>query len=182
MNSNERTETLRRYVYTNGDDQVYGVLDGASIPQLLPLLQQHGVANVCLFRGELDPEVAMTAPYLVHLSAKSAFTDRVLQQGWGHHWGILAVSQTDMRTMRMHFRKFTMVLDPTGKPLYFRYYDPRVLRVYLPTCSGNELRTVFGPVCTYLMEGKTPDALLRFTSAGQALGCETLALPPLRTA
>lgn len=181
MNSNERLETLRRYVYRNRGDQVYGVLDGASIPRLLSLLEQHAVANVCLFRGELDPEVAMTAPYLVQLPTKSAFTDLVLQQGWGHHWGILAVSQADLRAMRLHLRKFTMVLDPAGKPLYFRYYDPRVLRNYLPSCNGEELRTVFGPVNAYLMEGKAPDVALRFTVEGQAPDCETLTLPPQRS-
>jgi len=178
MNADARLETLRRIVYGSGEAQVYGVLDGASIPNLLSLLEQHAVVNVCLFRGELDPELAMTAPYLVHLPPESAFTELLLQQGWGNHWGVLAVATAELRTLRMHFRKFIMVWDSEGKPLYFRYYDPRVLRVYLPTCNTDELRTMFGPVSAYLMEGETADALLRFTFAGETLSREALALPP----
>lgn len=180
MNStHERLDTLRRHVYRNTDDRVYGVLDGASNPRLLSLLNEHDVDHVCLFRGELEPEVAMTAPYLVHLPPKSSFTDLVLlQQGWGQHWGILAISQADMRTLRQHFRKLTMVSEPAGKPLYFRYYDPRVLRNYLPTCTSHALRTMFGPVSAFLAEGIEPDTLLRFASDGAALACETLAVGP----
>ena len=52
--------------------------------------------------------------------------------------------------------------DPTGKPLLFRYYDPRVLRVYLPTCNAEELKTLFGPVQAYIMEDESGAAMLRF--------------------
>jgi len=178
MNADRRVETLRRLLYEDSGVQVYGILDGASIPNLLPLLTQHGIVNVCLFRGELDPELAMTAPYLVQLPPESPFTELLLRQGWGKHWGILAVSSEELRILRLHFRKFIMVWDPEGKPLYFRYYDPRVLRVYLPTCSADELRTVFGPVSAYVLEGETPDTAWRFTYAGNTLGKEVLALLP----
>jgi hypothetical protein len=178
MNADRRVETLRRILYEESGGQVYGILDGASIPNLLPLLTQHAIVNVCLFRGELDPGLAATAPYLVHLPPAAAFTELLLQQGWGGHWGILAVSKAELRLLRMHFRKFITVWDPAGKPLYFRYYDPRVLRVYLPTCNGDELRAVFGPVSAYLAEGETPNTLLRFTLAGETLGREALTLPP----
>jgi len=35
------------------------VLDGASIPNLLTLLSEHGVAKVCLLSKELDPETSV---------------------------------------------------------------------------------------------------------------------------
>ena len=38
MNADRRVETLRRLLYKNSGVQVYGILDGASIPNLLPLL------------------------------------------------------------------------------------------------------------------------------------------------
>ncbi len=55
-----------------------------------------------------------------------------------------------------------MVYDEEGKPLYFRYYDPRVLRAYLPTCNESELQTVFGPVNHYYAEGKEQNQLIEF--------------------
>ena len=62
----------------------------------------------------------------------------------------------------MHLRTFLKVYGPDLKPLYFRYYDPRVLRVYLPTCNDQELQTVFGPVLRYLLEDEDPATLLKF--------------------
>jgi len=178
MNAEVRLETLRRMLYGSGETQVYAVLDGASIPNLLLLLAEHQVDHVCLYRGELDPELAQAAPYLAHLPVESPFTNLLLQRGWGQHWGILVLSRETLRALRMHFRKFLMVWDPDGKPLYFRYYDPRVLRVYLPTCNGDELQMVFGPVSAYVVEAEKPDVILRFTYAGNALRKTELALPP----
>jgi len=49
--------------------------------------------------------------------------------------------------MRQHFRRFITVHDESGKPLLFRYYDPRVLRTFLPTCNAKELAEIFGRCC-----------------------------------
>jgi len=46
--------------------------------------------------------------------------------------------------------------------LIFRYYDPRVLRAYLPTCSPAELNTFFGPVTAFITEGENPGEILEF--------------------
>ena len=154
--------------------QLYGVLDGASIPNLLSLLSEHQLSGVCLLPGELDPELAQAAPYLAQLDAQSPFAELFLSQGLGKHWGILALSSADLRTLRMHFRQLLSVWDPDGKPLFFRYYDPRVLRIYLPTCNSGELRTLFGPVSAYYLEAETAGKLLRFTLGPDGLGQQQL--------
>jgi len=170
-----QVQALQRALSETGQ-QLYGVLDGASIPNLLSLLSEHGVANVCLLPGELDPELAQAAPYLAQLGALSPFADLFLSQGLGKHWGIFALSTADLRTLRMHFRKLLSVWDPDGKPLFFRYYDPRVLRIYLPTCNSGELRTVFGPVAAYYAEAQGEGKLLRFTQGPDGLGQQPLDL------
>ena len=63
-------------------------------------------------------------------------------------------SPAGLRELGRHFQAFIMVYDPQGKPLYFRYYDPRVFRIYLPTCNESELKTVFGPVNSFYVEGE----------------------------
>ena len=107
--------------------------------------------------------MAEVAPYLVKLDGDSPFTEWVLDKGWGNHWGVFAESGADLHSLRQHFRGFLTVHDASGKPLLFRYYDPRVLRTYLPTCSGEELNTMFGPVDAYLVEDESGAALLRFS-------------------
>jgi len=78
MNTGRRLETLHRILFENSDQQLYAVLDGASVPNLRSLLVQHEIPNVCLLRGELDPELAQTAPYLMELSPQSPFTKLLL--------------------------------------------------------------------------------------------------------
>jgi hypothetical protein len=62
-----------------------------------------------------------------------------------------------------------------GKELYFRFYDPRVLRVFLPTCSPRETTGFFGPIKSFLLEDDPPQTLLRFTD--RAEGAQRTAVP-----
>ena len=142
---------------------MYAVLDGASVPELPQVLYREAVRSECLFRGKLEPDVAQTAPYLVELKPEAPFTDWLLSEGWGKHWGIFAVSQADFIKLRGHFRTFLMVYDPDNEPLYFRYYDPRVFRAYLPTCNKAETATLFGPVSYYLAESAESAKALRLS-------------------
>jgi len=69
-----------------------------------------------------------------------------------------------------HFRHFLMVKLADGRDAYFRFYDPRVLRAYLPSCNPAEAARFFGPVRCYLVEAKEPETLLQFTDTGRGAG------------
>lgn len=51
-----------------------------------------------------------------------------------------------------HLRKILVVTGDDGNEMYFRYYDPRVLRVFLPTCEPVQLREFFGPIDAFIAE------------------------------
>lgn len=162
MSAPNPIQAVRQQLFAMPDATAYAILDGASVPDLPQTLLRLGAESECLFRGELDPDMTQVAPYLTVAPPDHPLTDWLLQDGWGKHWGVFAISRANLRTLRMHLRTFLKVYGPDLKPLYFRYYDPRVLRVYLPTCNEEELRTVFGPVLRYLMEGEDPATLLKF--------------------
>ena|SRR5271165_1138239 len=157
-----RVDVLRERLYREEGSAVFGVLDGASVPGLLQKFADLQPEYVCLYRGELEPDMAEVAPYLVKLERDGPFTDWVLDRGWGNHWGVFAESSVDLATLRRHFRGFLTVHDESGKPLLFRYYDPRVLRTYLPACNAEELKTIFGPLQSYMMEDESALGLARF--------------------
>jgi hypothetical protein len=157
---------------------VYAVLDGASVPELLPRLEELQPEYECLYRGELAPDMAEVAPYLVRLEADSEFAAWLLDGGWGKHWGVFATSEEDLRAVHRHLRKFLTVYDPDGKPMLFRYYDPRVMRLYLPTCNAEELATIFGPILCYTLEGEDALTLLRFRLGDGKLQQERKPLDP----
>lgn len=167
---------LSEQLFAIPETTVYTVLDGASVPSLPQMLGRMNIESVCLLPGELEPDLAQVAPYLAVFQRDTPFAEWVLQEGWGQHWGIFAISRANLRTLRDHLRTFLTVYDPQLEPLDFRYYDPRVLRVYLPTCNALELRTVFGPVLRYLAEGEEPATLWKFWLDGEQFSNESVAL------
>lgn len=169
MADDKTVQSLKMQIFSQPGTRVFTILDGASIPGLLQSLYSFDPEYICLYRGELAPDMAEVAPYLVMLDRDSPITDWLLSKGWGMHWGIFGVTQADLQSLRKHFRTFLMVYDESGTSLYFRYYDPRVLRVYLPTCNAGELKTVFGPVLSYLVEDEDPKTVRKFQLVGEAL-------------
>jgi len=181
MNEKVVTQSLVKYLFSQPETNVYTVLDGASVPDLPQVLWKLKPEHVCLYRGKLEPDMAEVAPYLVKLEYDAPFTKLICEQGWGNHWGIFAITpaEVNIRDMRKHFRRFLMVYDPDGKLIYFRYYDPRVMRVYLPTCNAEEIKIVFGPINSYLLEDEDPSTLLRLSPDGEKIRAEKVSLEKL---
>ena len=164
MDSDKLAKAVGKDLFASDESDVWAILDGASVPRLPQLLWEHAPENVCLYRGELKPDLAAMAPYLVKMQPGAPFADLVLAKGWGNHWGVFAIvpSETTLKDLRKHFRRYLKVYSPEGKPIYFRYYDPRVLRAYLPTCNAEEMDFLFGPVQYFYMESEDPETALRF--------------------
>ncbi len=74
--------------------------------------------------------------------------------GRGAAWGIFLTAYAEIEQVRRHFRRLLRVRTEGGETLLFRFYDPRVLRQYLPTCISSELQEMYGPVEQYLYEGE----------------------------
>jgi len=171
-----RTQRIHELLYSQADNRAYAVLDGASVPGLVNALREHQVEHYCLFHGDLEPDMQEVAPYVVALPSGGAFGRWVLQTGWGEHWGVLLTSQAQLRPLRGHLRNLTTVKGPDGRELYFRFYDPRVLQDYLPTCNGEELEAVFGPVTSFLVEAEDGSMVMRFRREGGGLRSERITL------
>ena len=59
------------------------------------------------------------------------------------------------------FRKFLIVKLEVGKELYFRFYDHRVLRIFLPTCYEKQLKYFFGLIKVFAMESEDAEFELK---------------------
>ena len=155
------------YLFRSAEGQApretYVILDAARDDVIYQELTRSNIDNLCLYIGDKAIELATVAPYLLNLKRDDSFTQWFLTNGWGKSWGIFLQSSASFKELHRHFRKFLMVYDEQGTPLYFRYYDPRVLRVYLPTCNESELKTVFGPVTQFYVEGKEENQLIEFS-------------------
>ena len=67
-----------------------------------------------------------------------------------------------------------MVYGPDLEPLYFRYYDPRVLRAWLPTCDPAQLAEFFGPVEFFIAEDEAPSRAFAWSLADGQLVTQTV--------
>ena len=161
-------QQLEKYLFKEAA-HTYAVLDSASIENLPVRLHEMQPPYVCLYRGELEPDIVYVAPYLVQLLEGTDFTDWLLDECWGRHWGIFAQSPVSLVGMRKHFRSMLVVNDATGKPLLFRYYDPRAFLTYLPTCNAADLQNFFGRVNHYFVESDDASRLHRFRFANNEL-------------
>lgn len=165
-------QALTALLWPEGDQlkgpQVYWLLDGARDPDLAGLLRTGGLEYTCLFSGRLHPQLQAAAPYLVYLAANSPTTKLLLRRGWGRAWGILSVAAPDVTLVqqRLHFKKFLRVRTEDGRDLAFRYYDPRVLNTYLPTCTADEFHTLLGPLTAMIAEQPGGTSLRMFASDG----------------
>lgn len=161
------------------DTRLYGVIDGVSVPDLRRLTEVSPGRHSCLFAGPLPFEVERAAPHLVELDPEGELTLRWWREGWGQNWGILAHIPVEwsFNEVRHHFRKFLRVRLPDRRYVLFRYYDPRVLRTYLPTSTAAESAMVFGPVSTYFVEDRDPAVLLRFFPGAEGTDIQRVPLP-----
>lgn len=108
----------------------------------------------CLFTGDLAEELEDVAPYLGRLASLGPEAQAVVEDLLARHLGILVTlppplgndESTSFAAVHRHFRKFNVVYGPEGKPLFFRYYDPRVIVDVLKVLDEQQLNSFFGPM------------------------------------
>jgi len=147
------------------DSAVYMLLDAARDPRIYSWLSEprEVVRQRCLYQGDVGDNLAHVAPYLLALREDQPESLRFAEAGFGQSWGLFLTSAAAFDDVRRHLRKFNVVYRQDGTPLVFRFYDPRVLRAFLPTCTGSELQRFFGPIDAFVAESEEGDALLRYS-------------------
>lgn len=153
-------EQLKPRLWPQGDDEhTWALLDGARDPRVFPFATESSLPSMCLYAGQLAPALARVAPYLVRLPHNAPASLALLEAAWGRAWGVFFRAPAPMVTVHGHFRRLLRVQDERGARMLFRFYDPRVLRVYLPTCWPGELTRIFGPVESFVMESPEGNVL-----------------------
>lgn len=140
----------------------YLLLDAARLGDHLTTAQVLNSANLCLYKYKMEEELSEVAPFLFTFNETTDFGNWYLFNGWGASWGTLFTSNNSFENCWKHFRKFLLVKTEDGQELYFRFYDPRVLRIFLPTCNQEQLLQFFGPIESFICEDEDPHYALVF--------------------
>ena len=144
-------------------ESLYAILDSAQNHEIPVRLRMGKVEHNCLYEGGTAEVLWYVAPYLLRCERDSEFFRWVLEKGWGQSWGIFLISRASLEDLLQHFRQHLIAkVEGQDKDFYFRFYDPRVLRVYLPTCTAEEATEFFGPVGSFMTEARE-DRMMRFS-------------------
>lgn len=140
----------------------FSILDAATMGPEFKNAASREPSHTCLYRGESEKNLASVAPYLFPFNRSLHFGRWLVETGWGRSWGVHIVTDVSQEELWRHLRKFLFVKTEEGKELYFRYYDPRVLRLILPTFGPHELKEFFGPVQLWMAEDEDPSCVIKF--------------------
>ena len=76
------------------------------------------------------------------------------------------LQHAQLRRRRTQLRRISIVRnDTTGERMYFRFYDPQMLRLFLPTCTPRQKEQIFGEIEVFLVAGRDGEPM-RLTARG----------------
>ncbi len=133
-------------------EPLYALLDGARDDAILPLVRAAGVEPIPLLRDTKADDLADYGAQLVALSGQPGLIDHLVHCGWGLSWGMYLASPAPTVELVSHLRGYCWTDAPDGRQLYFRFYDPRVLRTALPAMSPAGRDAFLGPLKALWME------------------------------
>lgn len=148
-------------------ESLYGVVDAARDKELaFEGAIRHGWVLQWLFSEDTPAHMRDVAPYVVPITYEPTYP---YEEGdyldlWarrlGRSAGILLLAPVGPKPLRLHLREIFQVTDEQDREYYMRFYDPRMLRLFLPTCTGDEAQEFFGPIRAILVESDEPGKML----------------------
>jgi len=98
--------------------------------------------------------LAATAVYLMPIDPDKMPVEQFIGRRLGKHQFIFLQANASTGDLTEHFSGLLKAMDENGNLFNFRYYDPRILRVYLPTCTEEEKHIFYGPAQIFWAEDR----------------------------
>ncbi|MDZ4848463.1 MAG: DUF4123 domain-containing protein [Pirellulaceae bacterium] len=155
---------IRRESLAAPSVRMYIVVDGCQANEFVLLAKEkYSQPARSLFKGALASceEMELVAPYFLCTDVQSDFLNQWTEY-WGMNAGVMFTSSAEPRVIFRHLRSVFVVQDESDQEYFFRFYDPRVLRVYLPTCTTEELAEFFGPIKSFMLESEDLQSIQTF--------------------
>jgi hypothetical protein len=173
-----RLRALAAWLARRGEP-AYAVIDAARAPIVYATLVRGDLVQTCLFEGRRAAELCNLAPYLVPLPPGAPLLATLAGEWWGEARAILLTSRERPADVVARLRSLLVVRTDEDRSMLFRFYDPRVLRTFLPVATPRQIAAFFGggDVGAYVCEASEPHAMHVFTERGEGvLGEETVVL------
>jgi hypothetical protein len=150
------------------ENDVFCILDAAADGSIHPLLKNSDWEYRCLYKkgvhfegARMVDSLAATAPYLLRLDPGKVAIESFFSRRLGRNLAVFFQSKASIQELTEHFSGLLKAADEEGNIFGFRYFDPRILRIYLPSCTEEEKRVFYGPAEVFWAEGEE-GAMLEF--------------------
>ena len=163
--------TVSEFLLQNAEKNkcfLYGIVDSARNDEVFRFLITGDAQYRSLFEGTMDVQSYGVSGFLVECKSESPLFQWMTSEAWGDHCCIYFISEASFDELFEHFQQFNRVYLEDDEVVLFRYYDPRVLRKYLPTCDDEEIDIFFGEVKIYFAESKDPGIMHIYTKNDRA--------------
>ncbi len=147
------------------------LLDAARMDDNIDMAFELNKENLCLFNGKGQEHLKTVSPYLFKINSNLEFEKWITKIGWGNSWGVFLDTKILIADLYKHLCKLLVIKTDKGES-YFRFYDPRVLRSFLPTCDALNLADFFGPIEKFICEDEDPAFALLYSFNGKRLVTE----------
>ncbi|MEJ1160716.1 DUF4123 domain-containing protein [Prosthecomicrobium sp. N25] len=98
----------------------------------------------CLLAGDLPAVLQRVSPWLVPLDDAEPLLALWRREGRDGSWGVFLETSRAPATVLRRLRQLLQAQAPDGRPVLFRFYDPRVLRAYLAQADAQARAQVLG--------------------------------------
>jgi hypothetical protein len=143
-------------LYRDGET-VFCTLDPLRDARIPAFLDASGERFIALDDG------LRVAAYVVQLPPHARLLDVLVKDGWSRGWGFYCTSAGGLDEVCAHFRNFVTLYTPSGTPLTFRFWDPRVLRASVPSLLPQEAVDFFGPLTRIVVEGEKTEMAVEYS-------------------
>lgn len=144
------------------DCELYGIVDSARNDEVFRYLVTGDVRYKSLFEDTMDVQSYGVSGFLVECKKESPLFKWMTTEAWGDNCCIFFTSKASFDDLFTHFQKFNRVYIEGDDVVLFRYYDPRVLSLFLPTCNDDQIHSFFGKVNLFFAENEDPTILKVF--------------------
>jgi len=156
---------------------LYALVDAAHGSAVWEFLRRTEGLHQSLFDGESGEQLASAAPYLVAIDVNDTILDVLIHDSWRQGWCTFVLSSSGFDQLRTHLRELLVVdEDEDESLLYFRFYDPRVLRNVVPECDEEQLDELFECVDGFVVESTVMDEVIKFSLVDGDLEIDTVDL------
>jgi hypothetical protein len=162
-------------------ETLFALIDGARVPKLWITLRDLDIEHVPLFRESSNENIVHVTPFLARADPAGLVPNWFTMQPEALESALFLTAEATLDELLDHFRRYLLIRDAAGKPVYFRFYDSSVLPTVLEAATAEEARGFFGPVRRFFVRDSgagTSKAPIAFRGWSLPPEARALPLPP----